>query len=156
MAKNDKTVRQVYSLSDIALLAGILVVGLVCCFFIRGMAGLGYILLLCWVMMVPFWHHGYRIAGREGVFSLKEILVARECKDDILAFLDGTADVLEHNPRMNGGALVNVYTRGKDGLILAGYFDYADFIAGKEYPLYEISPEKKLMIEAIETQSEKT
>ena len=153
MAKRDKYVRQVYSLSDIALLAGILAVGLVCSFFIRGLVGLGYIFLLCWVMMIPFWHHGYRIAGREGVFSLKEILVARECKDGILAFLDGSADVLEYNPRMDGGALVNVYTRGKDGLILAGYFDYSDFVAGKEYPLYEISPEKKRQIEEIEAQS---
>ena len=70
MAKNDKTVRQVYSLSDIALLAGILVVGLVCCFFIKRMAGLGYILLLCWVIMVPFWHHGYRRDYREIVDNL--------------------------------------------------------------------------------------
>ena len=153
MAKNDKTVRQVYTLSDIALLAGMLVVGLVCSFFIKGLSGLGYTLLLCWILMLPFWHHGYRIAGQEGVFSRKEILVARECKDEILAFLDGSSDVLEHNPRMNGGALVNVYTRGKDGLILAGYFDYADFAVGKEYPLYEISPEKKRLIEEIETRS---
>ena len=153
MAKNDKTVRQVYTLSDIALLAGMLVVGLVCSFFIKGLSGLGYTLLLCWILMLPFWHHGYRIAGQEGVFSRKEILVARECKDEILAFLDGSADVLEHNPRMNGGAIVNIYTRGKDGSILAGYFDYADFAVGKEYPLYEISPEKKRLIEEIETRS---
>ena len=153
MSKHDKTVRQVYSLSDIALLAGILVVGLVCSFFIKGLAGLGYTILLCWVMMLPFWHHGYRIDGQDGVFSQKEILVARECKDEILALLDGTTDVLEHKPRMNGGALVNIYTRGKDGLVLARYFDYADFAAGKEYPLFEITPEKKRLIEEIETQS---
>ena len=58
MKKHDKTVRQVYNLSDIALLAG-----------------LGYTILLCWVMMLPFWHHGYRIAGQDGVFSQKESLV---------------------------------------------------------------------------------
>lgn len=155
MEKHDKTVRQVYSLSDIALLCGILVVGLVCSFFIKGLAGLGYTILFCWVMMVPFWHHGYRIAGKEGVFSQKEILVPRECKDEILAFLEGSADMLEHSPRMNGGALVNVYTRRKDGLILAQYFEYADYASGKEYELYEITPTQMMRLEEIEVQSKK-
>ena len=155
MAKHNKTIRQVYSLSDIALLAGILVVGLVCSFFIKGLAGLGYTILLCWVMMLPFWHHGYRIAGQDGVFSQKEILVARECKDEILAFLDGSSDVLEHNPRMNGGALVNIYTRGKDGLILARYFDYADYVAGKEYELHEITSAQLERLMIIGAQSKK-
>lgn len=74
MAKKEKTVRQVYSLSDIALLAGILAVGLALSFLVPSMAGLGYTILLCWVLMIPFWHHGYRIAGQKGVFSMKEIL----------------------------------------------------------------------------------
>ena len=155
MAQKDKTVRQVYSMSDIALLTGILVVGLVCSFFIKGLAGLGYTILLCWVMMVPFWHHGYRISGKEGMFSLKEILVARECKDEILAFLGGSSEKLEHNPRMNGGALVNVYTRRKDGRILAQYFDYADYAAGKEYELHQITPTQLTRLVEIDAQSKK-
>lgn len=150
MAKKEKTVRQVYSLSDIALLAGILAVGLALSFLVPSMAGLGYTILLSWVLMIPFWHHGYRIAGQKGVFSMKEILLARECKDDILAFLDGKADSLEYNPRMDGGALVNVYTRRKDGRILAQYFDYAEFAKGIEYELHEISPEKKNRLIEIE------
>lgn len=150
MAKKEKTVRQVYSLSDIALLAGMLAVGLALSFLVPSMAGLGYTILLSWVLMIPFWHHGYRIAGQKGVFSMKEILLARECKDDILAFLDGKADSLEYNPRMDGGALVNVYTRGKDGRILAQYFDYAEFAKGIEYELHEISPEKKNRLIEIE------
>lgn len=150
MAKNEKTVRQVYSLSDIALLAGMLAVGLALSFLVPSMAGLGYTIILSWVLMIPFWHHGYRIAGQKGVFSMKEILLARECKDDILAFLDGKADSLEYNPRMDGGALVNVYTRRKDGRILAQYFDYAEFAKGIEYELHEISPEKKNRLIEIE------
>jgi len=150
MAKKEKTVRQVYSLSDIALLAGMLAVGLALSFLVPSMAGLGYTILLSWVLMIPFWHHGYRIAGQKGVFSMKEILLARECKDDILAFLDGKADSLEYNPRMDGGALVNVYTRRKDGRILAQYFDYAEFAKGIEYELHEISPEKKNRLIEIE------
>lgn len=150
MAKKEKTVRQVYSLSDIALLAGILAVGLALSFLVPSVAGLGYTILLCWVLMIPFWHHGYRIAGQKGVFSMKEILLARECKDDILAFLDGKADSLEYNPGMDGGALVNVYTRRKDGCILAQYFDYAEFAKGIEYELHEISPEKKNRLIEIE------
>ena len=154
MVKKDKTVRQVYTLSDLALLAGILAVGLFG-FFIPGLSGLGYTLLLCLILMIPFWKHGFRIAGQEGVFSQKEILVPRECKDQILNFLDGQTDKLDLHPAMDGGALVNIYTRQKDQLILARYFDYADFAAGKEYDLHEISQEKKSRLEEMGNKSQK-
>ena len=155
MATNDQTVRQVYSLSDLVLLAGILALGLLFSFMVPGLSGLGYTLLLCLILMVPFWMHGYRITGQEGVFSQKEILVPRECKDKILDFLDGHVDKLAPNPAMNGGALVQIYTRRKDGLILARYFDYADYAAGKEYDLHEISQQKKSHLEEMEDKSRK-
>ena len=147
MAKQDKAVRQVYGLSDLALLAGILAVGLIISLFVPILAGLGYTLLACLVLMIPFWKHGYRIAGEEGVFSQKELLVPRECKDQILAFLEGRSENLDLKSTMNGGALVNVYTRRKDGLILAAYFDYADFAVGKEYDLHKLSPEQLTRLE---------
>ena len=155
MAQKEKTVRQVYSMSDIAFLAGTLVVGVILSFFVPILAGLGYTILFCWICTIPFWLHGYRIAGEEGMFTLKEILVARECKDEILAFLDGSSEKLEHNPRMNGGALVNVYTRRKDGRILAQYFDYADYAAGKEYELHQITPTQFTRLVEIDAQSKK-
>ena len=147
MAKQVKNVRQVYSLPDLALLAGILAVGLIISLFVPVLAGLGYTLLTCLVLMIPFWKHGYRIAGEEGVFSQKELLVPRECKDQILAFLEGRSESLDLKPTMNGGALVNVYTRRKDDRVLAGYFDYADFAVGKEYDLHELSPEQLARLE---------
>ena len=154
MERKDKTVRQVYKLSDLALLSVILAIGVVFC-LIDGWSVLGYVVILSLGCMIPFWRHGYRIAGQEGLFTLKEILVSRDCKDEILAFLDGASDKLEHNPRVNGGALVNVYTRRKDGFVLAQYFDYADYAAGKEYELHQIAPTQLTRLEEIDAQSKK-
>lgn len=135
MEHKKKKVRQVYSPWDIALLVAILAIGIGFSQMDNGWSGVGYLTIIVFVCMVPFWQHGYRVPGQRGLFSKKEILVARECKENVLAFLEGRADTLEHNPRMNGGALVNIYTRKSDGLILAGYFDYADYAVGKEYEL---------------------
>lgn len=153
MENKKKNVRQVYSPLDIALLVAILAVGIAFSQMENGWSGVGYSAIFVFVCMVPFWQHGYRVPGQRGLFSKKEIMVARECKDSVLAFLEGRADTLEYNPQMNGGALVNIYTRKRDGLILAGYFDYADFAVGIEYQLCEISPEKKARLEAIETKT---
>lgn len=152
MGRTNKTVRQVYCLSDLALLAGMLAAGLVFSFLVPGISGLGYTILLCWLMMVPFWHHGYRIAGQEGVFRLREITAARECKDGIIAYLKGRSETLEYSPWQKGGALVDVYIRKRDGLMLARYFDYADFAAGKEYDLHPIKPEQLARLKEIDTQ----
>ena len=167
-----KTVRQVFTLPDIALLAAIAALGVAIILFGKDWSGAGYLVLLCLLSMVPFWRHGFRINGQRGEFKEEEILVARECKDSILSFLDdynhlptglpaqtlvtleGESDSLEHRPRQEGGALVEVFT-GKGGKIFARYFDYADFAKGKEYELHEISPEKKERLKEIDAQSKK-
>ena len=149
MARKEKTVRQVYTLPDLALLTGILAVGVVFIMMGEGWNGAGCLVLLGLVLLLPFWRHGYRIAGQKGLFALKEILVARECRDEILAFLDGSADSLEHRPVVDGGALVDLYVRKKDGLALARYFEYADSVAGLEYELHALPPEKVRRLEEI-------
>ena len=149
-----KTVRQVFTLPDIVLLAAIAALGVAIILFGKDWSGAGYLILLCLLSMVPFWRHGFRINGQRGEFKEEEILVARECKDSILSFLEGESDSLEHRPRQEGGALVEVFT-GKGGKIFARYFDYADFAKGKEYELHEISPEKKERLKEIDAQSKK-
>ena len=74
--------------------------------------------------------------------------VPRECKEDILAFLDGQADRLDLHPVVQGGALVEVFSRKGTDDALARYFDYADYAAGKEYPLRELSPDRAAALDA--------
>ena len=102
-------------------------------------------------MMLPFYHHGYKLEGRKGTFLLKEISLSRENRDEILAFLDGKTDSLDLHPLQKGGALVDVYWRKSDGFMLARYFDYADFVKGKEYPLQEVSPQQVSLLESFAT-----
>ena len=69
--------KKVHTGKDLAI-SGIIIAAGIGLYFLN--AGLGCVILFCWVMMLPFWHPGYRITGREGVFTLEEILVARECR----------------------------------------------------------------------------
>lgn len=97
-------------------------------------------ILMCGAMLAPFFLHGYRIKGQKGLFRLKEIPLSRDNKDEILAYLDGKTERLDLKPAWKpGGALVDVYYRKGHDKMLARYFDYADFLQGKEYPLCDVS-----------------
>lgn len=144
----EKNVRQVYLLSDLVVLLAMLVPGVVCLLLGENWSLAGVILLLCAALMLPFYHHGFKLEGRKGVFRMKEVTVPRECKEDILAFLDGQSDSLDMHPVVQGGALVEVlYRKGAEGA-LARYFDYAEYASGTEYPFREITPEQMKKLES--------
>ena len=145
----NKQVRWAFLPQDIAVLAVIFAAG-AACFLLPGdgWGGTGVLIILCGALMVPFYHHGYRLSGQKGLFRVKEILLSRENKDEILAYLEGKSDTLDLHPWQKGGVLVNVYTRKSDGLILAQYFDYADYAQGVDYPLLEVSDEQVKVLES--------
>lgn len=145
----NKQVRWAFLPQDIAVLAVIFAAG-AACFLLpgEGWGGTGVLIILCGALMVPFYHHGYRLSGQKGLFRVKEILLSRENKDEILAYLEGKSDTLDLHPWQKGGVLVNVYTRKSDGLILAQYFDYADYAQGVDYPLLEVSDEQVKVLES--------
>lgn len=147
----EKQVRKTFLPQDIAVLSAIALAGAACFFLGEGWGGLGVVILLCWAMMVPFYHHGYRLEGEKGQFRLKEISLSRENKDEILSYLDGSTESLDLHPRQPGGALVDVYYRKNDGFMLARYFDYSDFINGVEYPLREVSSQQVSVLESFAT-----
>ena len=140
-------VKKTYLPQDIAVLAAVFAAGAACFFLGEGWNGLGVIIIMCGAMMVPFYHHGYRLEGQKGLFRLKELSLSRENKDEILAFLDGKVDDINLNPWSKGGALVDVYWRKKDGYRMARYFDYVDFMNGINYPLREVSEQQVSRLE---------
>lgn len=148
-ASGTKQVRQVFSLGDIVLLAALLALGIVFMIMGKSLFGLGIAIVVCWACMIPFWKHGYRIEGRQGMFRLEEIVAPRSCKDAILAYLDGSSDILDCHTRAAGGAIVEIYT-DRSGTILARYWEYADDSSGKDYDLHEITPARKTRLEQIE------
>lgn len=145
----NKQVRWAFLPQDIAVLAVIFAAG-AACFLLpgEGWGGTGVLIILCGALMVPFYHHGYKLAGQKGLFRVKEILLSRENKDEILAYLEGKTDTLDLHPWQKGGVLVNVYTRKSDGLFLAQYFDYADYAQGVSYPLLKVTEEKVKVLES--------
>jgi hypothetical protein len=147
----EKQVKKTFLPQDIAVLAAVFAAGAACFPLGGGWGGVGVTVILCGAMMLPFYHHGYKLEGRKGTFLLKEISLSRENRDEILAFLDGKTDSLDRHPLQKGGALVNVYWRKSDGFMLARYFDYADFVKGKEYPLQEVSPQQVSLLESFAT-----
>ena len=141
-------VKKTYLPQDIAVLAAVFAAGAVCFLLGEGWDGLGVIIILCWAMMVPFYHHGYRLEGQKGLFRLREISLSRENKDEILAFLDGKVEDIDLHPWSKGGALVDVYWRKKDNFKMARYFDYAEFMNGINYPLREVSERQVSRLES--------
>lgn len=144
-----KQVRWAFLPQDIAVLAVIFAAG-AACFLLpgEGWGGTGVLIILCGALMVPFYHHGYKLTGQKGLFRVKEILLSRENKDEILAYLEGKSASLDLHPWQKGGVLVNVFTRKGDGLMLAQYFDYADYAQGVDYPLLEVTEEQVKVLES--------
>ena len=151
----EKLVKDTFLPQDIVVLAVVLAAGTACSLMGEGWGGLGGIIIFCGVMMAPLYRHGHRLKGHKGLFRLKEILLSRENKDEILAYLDGKTDTVDLHPRLEGGALVNVYWRKNDALILARYFDYADYEKGIEYPLREVSREQVMLLESYSSDKKK-
>ena len=77
----------------------------------------------------------------------------RECKETILAYLDGQTDTLDLHPVMQGGALVDIYYRKGETEAYARYFDYADFAKGVEYPLRSVNPDQVKKFESYITKA---
>ena len=142
----EQGIKQVFLPSDLIVLTATFVVGIV--FLIMGdaMRGVGITVILCGALMAPIFRHGYRLDGQKGIFRQKEVLVSRECKKDIIAFLEGKSEVLEMHPRVQGGALVDIYYKKGSDKAFSRYFDYSDYASGTEYPLCEITIEKMHML----------
>ncbi len=143
-----KQVRKTFLPQDIAVLAAIFAAGAACFLLGEGWGGLGVIIIMCGVTMLPFYNHGYRLKGQKGLFRLKELCFPRDYKDEILAFLDGKTEDIDLPPWTKCGALVDVFWRKSDGFMMARYFDYADFSNGVEYPLREVSRQKVARMES--------
>ena len=141
----EQGVKQVFLMSDLVILAVIFIAGVALLFAGHGLVGVGVTAILCGVLMLPFFRHGYKLDGHKGVYRKKELLMSRECKKDVIAFLDGTSEVLDLHPRVQGGALVDLYYQKGAGGTVARYFDYEDYSNGTEYPLRELTPERAKM-----------
>ena len=135
----EQQVKKTFLPQDIVALTVICAAGAACSLLGEGWGGLGATIILCGAMMVPFYHHGYRLEGQKGLFRLKEISLSRENKNDILAYLKGSIDTVDLHSWQPGGALVDVYYRKGEDRGFARYFDYVDFSHGIEYPLYEVT-----------------
>ncbi|MBP3202549.1 MAG: hypothetical protein J6M31_02955 [Bacteroidales bacterium] len=145
----EQQVKKTFLPQDIAVLAAIFAAGAACFLLGEGWDGMGVIILLCDALMVPFYHHGYKLEGQKGLFRLKEISLSRENKEEILAFLEGKTDSLDLHPWQKGGVLVDVYYRKGEERQFARYFDYADFSKGVEYPLHEVTKEQISILESV-------
>ena len=145
------TAKQVFLWTD-WLILGILVAAGV---FVTVLGGSWTAFGVCWIACVlafaPFFRHGYKLEGQTGVFRLEEVLVPRECQTQIIAFLNGDTDELSVQPAVHGGALVRLFRRKSDGTTLAQYFDYAQHLAGTEYPFVPVSAQQAKAVRALQS-----
>lgn len=140
------TAKQVFLWTDWLILGILVAAGVLVAVLGGSWTAFGVCWIACVLAFAPFLRHGYKLEGQSGVFRLEEILVPRECQTQILAFLNGDTDELSIQPAVHGGALVRLFRRKSDGATLAQYFDYAQHLAGTDYPLV---PVKEHQIEVL-------
>lgn len=128
--------------SDWLVLLAVLAVGCVFLPFGPGWRELGFFFFVCGLCLYPFYRHGYKIKGESGLFRVVEIPVSRNDEEEILAFIQGKTTTLTAHSEENGGALLSLYYRKNGGDMFAQYFDYANIMQGKTYPVVKISPEQ--------------
>lgn len=96
--------KKVHTMKDLIVSTIMVAAGAACFLLGEGWGGLGIVIIMCGAMMLPFYHHGYRLEGQKDLFRLKELSMSRENKDEILAFLDGTTEDIDLHPWAKGGA----------------------------------------------------
>ncbi|MBR4136092.1 MAG: TrbC/VirB2 family protein [Bacteroidales bacterium] len=131
-------VRKTFRYRDLLIMAALVAVGILLAFLGPGWRELGYVVIGSVLILSPLFRSGYKIEGHHGVFRVQEIVVPRECEQEICSFLHGDSETLDFGSRAPNGAIVQIFTR-KDGPILAQYFDYAKLLAGAEFPIVEIN-----------------
>ena len=137
--KKRHNIKQTYLWSDLLIIAAIVLIGTLLLPLNSGWASLGGIIIAFGIAMLPFFRHGYRIEGENGIYKIEEILVNRENKDAILAFIQGTTTTLEVQAGNAPGAIVDLYKKRCEETILAQYFDYKLHLEGTDFPITRIT-----------------
>lgn len=136
-------VRNVYVLTDLLILAPVLTAGCVMLPFGPEWRAIGIVIIACGLCICPFFRHGYKIQGINGVFHVQDIPVSRENEDAIMSFLHDQASTLKIGSHIQGGAVVSIYTRKGREEIYAQYYDYVKVLAGEHLPVVQITPQKR-------------
>lgn len=145
------TAKQVFLWTDWPILGILVAAGVLVAVLGGSWTAFGVCWIACVLAFAPFLRHGYKLEGQTGVFRLEEVLVPRECQTQILAFLNGDTDELSVQPAVQGGALVRLFRRKSDGTTLAQYFDYAQHLAGTEYPFVPVSAQQAKAVRALQS-----
>ncbi|MDY6325755.1 MAG: hypothetical protein SPL42_01985 [Bacteroidales bacterium] len=145
------TAKQVFLWTDWLILGILVAAGVLVAVLGGSWTAFGVCWIACVLAFSPFLRHGYKLEGQTGVFRLEEVLVPRECQTQIIAFLNGDTDELSVQPAVHGGALVRLFRRKSDGTTLAQYFDYAQYLAGTEYPFVPVSAQQAKAVRALQS-----
>ncbi len=138
----NKQIRKVYRISDIVILAGMIIPGLLFTFAFPSLSWLGISLLTIAIFMLPFCKTGYRIASQKGIFLKKDYILPDECKSQIAEFMEGESEVLNINPFKKGGLLLEVYYRKDRSRQFGQIFDYDGFVYTAQSALSELDDER--------------
>ena len=134
----NKQIRRVYRLSDIVILGGTLISGLLFTFVFPSLNWLGISLLVIAIFLLPFCRTGYRIESQEGVFLKKDYVLPGECKNQIAEFMEGKSEALNINPFKKGGLLLELYYKKDRSRQFGQIFDYDEFVYTAQSALSEI------------------
>ncbi|MBQ0086355.1 MAG: hypothetical protein KBS72_01545 [Bacteroidales bacterium] len=137
----NKQIRKVYRLSDIVILGGTLISGLLFTFVFPSLNWLGISILVIAIFLPPFCKTGYRIESQDGVFLKKDYVLPGECKNQIAEFMEGKSEALNINPFKKGGLLLELYYKKDRSRQFGQIFDYDGFVYTAQSALSELDDE---------------
>lgn len=135
-------IKRVYSLSNILISGGLLVLGLFFTFIVPSLEWLGILLLITVAFMLPIYRTGYKIDSEEGIYLKKDILLPRECKRQIADYIEGRSKTLDIDPFKKGGMILEWYFKNDHSKQFGQIYDYENNIYTPQCKLSELNDEQ--------------
>lgn len=129
-------------MQDLLISIAILAIGILFTFIIPSWRWLGISALITAAFMLPFYKTGYVLASQKGIFRKKEIILPRECKAQIVDYMEGNSEVLDIDPFNKGGLLLDWYYKKDHSKQFGLLYDFASSETEPQCKLSELNDEK--------------
>lgn len=120
----------------------ILAVGILFTFIVPSLRWLGITALATAAFMLPFFKTGYAIASQKGIFLKKDFVLPRECKAQIVDYIEGNSETLDIDPFSKGGMLFEWYYKKDHSKQFGLLYDFASSESEPQCKLSELNDEK--------------
>ena len=117
--------KKVHTAMDLLISALVVAAGVGLCF---ANAGLGFVIIVCGLLLLLFFKSGYKRSGENVVLRKKAFDGAHSSRDSLKGFLEGKDVEPEVKTNLNGGVIrLEVYYNAEAAVAYAQLFDFSSY-----------------------------